>query len=135
MRTTTNIVRVVFLILAMVAYARPSFAGYPMWWPSCTTTCLGPILRMQCEFFDNADQWDEFSGCEDNWEEPNHTSCCVGPLGEFGDAYREAYARYYQGCQDAAGGAGASFYSFSCSENATRGNFTCSYEDLVSCGS
>lgn len=130
MRATINVIRLVFLVLAAVTYARPAIAGAPFWTENCNMYCSGSVRVLECTFQDNYDGWDNEPGCEDTWQSnPNHTSCCGGD--EFGDPYHEAYARYYQGCH--AMGSGSWFTGFSCNENYTRGSFYCSFDD-PSCG-
>ena len=133
MKTATNVIRVVFLVLAMVTYARPSFAGSPAWWADCNSGCNGLVRYHQCTFMDYNDWWDTYSGteaCADAWlTDESHISCCISGASEWGDPYHEAYARFYGDCYGWAGGGSITFTGWSCSENATRGSFYCSYID------
>lgn len=115
MKATNTIVRVVFMVLVLVTYARPALAG-PHWQEYCDTHCNGQVRVWECSFVDNNDYFFEESEC-------------------FGsDPYDDADAHYYYLCyQYAGGGGGTNFHMLSCQENPSRGSFYCSYDD-ISCG-
>ena len=126
MRATTNLVRVAFMVLAMVTYARPSSAGSPSWYANCDSGCTGSARYHQCTFIDYADIWDTEPGCTDTWwTDPYHSSCC----GDGPDYEHEAYTHWYEECRLWAGGGPPTFTGFSCSDNYTAGSFYCSYSD------
>ena len=81
MQTAGKIVRIVFLVLAFVSYARPSLAS-PFFVEGCSDQCFGNIRWHQCSF---VDYWDYPNGpynesvCEYWEQEPEE----VDPTGAW----------------------------------------------------
>jgi hypothetical protein len=123
MNTLRTTVRVAFLVLVMVTYAKKSYAG-PNWGEYCNAPCIGTVRAMSCQFIDFADY---------DYGVADESTCGDS---EYGDAQTEAYARYWWICRDLAGGPPPEYASFSinCTDVPTQGSFSCWYPD-VTCGS
>jgi hypothetical protein len=120
MQTAGKIVRIVFLVLAFVSYARPSLAD-PTFMEGCSDQCYGNIRWHQCSFVDD---WDYPNG-------PENESTCWDSWGW--DYWAVAYNYYWEYCRSQAGHEFFGYNFQSCQEEPTRGTFLCTWEDLDFC--
>jgi hypothetical protein len=125
MKTIRTIVRVVFLVLVMLTYARNSYAG-ANWGVYCNSMCREDGWRINsCTF---VDFWDDPLGVADE-------SWCGWDPHDPGDVSQEGQAMAYWACVGMAGVQPPyATFSVSCTEEPTQGSFTCNYFDFE-CGS
>jgi len=124
MKTFRNTVRVVFLVLVMLTYAKNSYAG-PNWNIYCSGGCNGAGWRVNnCQFIDYSDY--PYGVADESW--------CGWDY--YGDPYQEGLGFAYWVCYGMSGGQAPPYSSFyaSCTEEPTQGSFYCSYFDPT-CGS
>lgn len=125
---TTNVVRIAFLILMLVAYSSPVLAVYyPDWQEDCNSSCQGGVRVHECIFEDvsGAPSTDPSSVCH-----PFDCGIFVNCTPTT-DAASERYSAMCAGWAGGVGQNGLEWYNQQCwlNEGTAEGSFYCSYND------